>query len=145
MSKIAFPALILACLASGCDSHEAKAAPHAAKAALDDRALCVDVFTRARACTADFIPVLVDARARHDRPTGIAAAVQADRASVIAQAMQEWANDSTDAAISMSCDRWSSKVTDDDQAAARRCLAAATCAAFTTCVMPVIEDEWTRS
>ena len=127
---------------SACAVHEAKASP---SPRADDHALCVQMFQRARACTDTYIPALVDARARHDQPAGIAEAVRNDRDGVIAQAKTEWASDSTDQAISETCSRI---VADDDgsldPSAAQACLSQADCAGYTTCIMPVFEKHFAK-
>jgi hypothetical protein len=148
MHKLVYVCLVLALLPTGCDSHEAKATPTAPKVVQksstdDDKALCVQVFTRARACTDDYIPALVDSRAKLDTPAGIAAKVAADRAAVIAEAKQEWTQDSTDAAISGNCDQMVASLTDEDRAmsdTARSCIAK-DCAGFTACITPLFEKH----
>ena len=149
MKKLAFVLLAFAALPTGCDSHEAKATPTAPKTvqpastADDNKALCVQVFTRARACTDDYIPALVDSRAKYDKPAGLADEVKKDRAAVIAQAKQEWAEDSKDAAIAQTCDRIAPQMIDDPSTVetARGCLAQQACGGFTTCVMPLFEKH----
>ena len=145
-------ALILA-LASfaGCKkSEEAKAAPAAkvqAQAGGDTKALCVELFTRARTCTNEYIPALVDARAKYDKPPGIADAVKNDRNAVIQEALGEWKNDSTDASISATCDKVGAELASAPQSdvdAARACLAKPDCAAYTTCVMPLFEKRFAK-
>ena len=119
------------------------AACHSAKASsTSDPALCTDVFVRARACTADYIPALVDSRARFDQPPGIAAAVREDRAGVISQAMTEWASDSQDDAIARTCAGATGAI--GESQAARDCLALTDCAAFTACIMPVFEKRFAK-
>ncbi|MDB4956180.1 MAG: hypothetical protein JWO36_3749 [Myxococcales bacterium] len=131
----------------GCSSHEGSptaTAPKSVEASpADDKALCVQVFTRARTCTDDYIPALVDSRAKLDQPPGIAAQVKADRAAVVATAKQEWADDSQDAKISANCDQMSAKMTGDDRAqanAARDCIAK-DCPAFAACITPIFEKH----
>src|SRR5512140_1832326 len=143
--------LALAPLAAACGTTSDAAPPPATvktQAATPDRhALCVQVFTRARACTDDYIPALVDTRARLDTPTGIAAQVAADRAGVIAQAKTEWATDSTDASIDSTCTRAEaamSGVDASEEATAHDCLAKADCAAYTACIMPSFEKHLHR-
>lgn len=130
--------------AVGCETDTAAAtptspnqAPHQATTAPDDHAMCVQMMTRSRDCTDTYIPALVDARAAVDRPAGIADAVKQDRDRVIKQAMGEWANDSTDAAIEQHCAApFPGDQTDRD--AAQQCLASADCGGFTTCTVPLI-------
>jgi hypothetical protein len=118
----------------------AKAAePASAAPAGDAKAVCVQAFTRSRECTDTYIPALVDTRAKLDLPAGIAAKVKADRAAVIAEAKQEWVTDSTDAAIAAMCDKMAGTVSPADVNEAQGCVAAADCAAFTSCLVPVME------
>ncbi len=138
--------LFLAPLAA-CSTPEAHANPNRRLSTADDQALCTQVFQRARTCTDSYIPALVDARARHDRPAGIAEAVKNDRDGVIAQAKAEWAGDSTDAAITASCGNIVAGLTDDDRGLAddaRACVAQADCGAFTTCIMPIFEKHFAK-
>jgi hypothetical protein len=102
--------------------------------------MCIAGFTRARTCTNEYIPALVDARARVDHPTGIADAVKADRNAVIAKAMEEWAHDSTDDAIRTNCQHIVATLSDTDRAdgpTAQACMATPDCAAYTACIMPI--------
>jgi hypothetical protein len=121
------------------------AAPAASAApAGDARAICVQAMTRSRECTETYIPALVDARAKLDVPAGIAAQVKADRAAVITAAKQEWATDSTDAAIAAMCDRMAATVAPDDVKLAKGCVAAADCGAFTSCLVPIMERHMAK-
>jgi hypothetical protein len=139
-------ALALGSLA-GCNSHDAKAQPTAkpvaAEATPGTKTTCVQVFTKARECTSEYIPALVDARARHDTPPGITEAVKKDRAAVIAEAMKEWESDSTDPSIAATCDKIGGEV-ESEAATAKSCLASADCAGFTTCVMPLFEKRFAK-
>jgi hypothetical protein len=108
----------------------------------DPKSLCVAVMQRARECTNDYIPQLVDLRAKHDMPPGIAAEVAKDRDAVIAQAKQEWATDSQDPNIEANCDRLAPDLTDpSEQASANDCLGKQECVGFSTCVMPLFEKH----
>jgi hypothetical protein len=122
-------------------STPSEAAPAAKRSA--GQQICVDVFTRARSCTPQYVPALVDARARLDRPAGIAARVRADRAAVIAEAMTEWKVDSTDAAIAATCELLTAAAAGVDHA--RSCLAQDDCAAFVSCLTPVVEHQLRQS
>ena len=95
MSTIKHLALVLALssFAAACTSSDAAPAPQdpattakpaAAPSEAELHALCVEVMTRMRTCTDQYIPSLVDARARADKPAGIAAEVAKDRDAVIA-------------------------------------------------------------
>jgi hypothetical protein len=137
----------LALAAAGCETHDAAAAPpaapHQATTAPDDHQLCVQMQTRARACTDTYIPALVDARAALDHPAGIADAVKQDRDGVIKQAMAEWANDSTDAAIEAHC---AGPFPGDpsDRDTAQGCLAQADCTGFTSCGIPLVAKYFAK-
>jgi cytochrome c553 len=142
-------ALALAAAACGTTSEAAPASAGSPKAQPattgDATALCVEVFTRNRTCTAEYIPALVDVRAKYDKPAGIAAEVQADRAGVIAQAMTEWATDSTDQAIAATCAHIAANPAGWQQAdadAARACLAQTDCGPYTACIMPLFEKRF---
>ena len=115
MSRTALALILaLAPLAAACGTTSAAApAPKAQKASStgDAQTLCVEAMTRNRTCTDDFIPALVDARARHDMPPGIADAVKQDRNAVIAKAKEEWATDSTDESIARNCQAMVEKLT----------------------------------
>lgn len=105
---------------------------------------CVATLTRSRECTDHYVPALVDARARRDTPSGIAAAVKRDRDAVIAQARSEWAKDSTDEAIAQRCQAMVAHLTPEtqsDASDAQHCVAQADCGAFVACVMPIFENH----
>ncbi len=139
---LAFSLSTLVVAATGCEVHDAAAAPpatphQAATPAPDDHALCVQGMTKARECTAQYIPALVDVRASLDHPAGIADEVKQDRDGVIKQAMAEWANDSTDASIEAACNQMPPFV-GADRDAAEGCVAQADCNAFVSCIMPIV-------
>jgi hypothetical protein len=105
---------------------------------------CVATMTRTRTCADQYIPALVDARARLDRPSGIADAVKRDRDGVIAQARSEWTKESTDAAIAERCQAILGHATPETQAdagEAQRCVAQPDCGAFVACVLPIFEKH----
>jgi hypothetical protein len=113
---------------------------------LAPRDACVATFRRQRACGDVFLPALVDARIRLDRPAGIAAKAQSDgRDALIAQARQEWAQDSTDPAIDATCDRMVGSVPPEAMQRiveqAQTCLAQSDCGGFVSCILPVIEAQ----
>ncbi|HUJ63203.1 MAG TPA: hypothetical protein VLX92_32115 [Kofleriaceae bacterium] len=130
-------AAVVAALA-GCETHDAEADPpaHGSSAAQD--ALCASVMVRARTCTDDFVPALIDARARRDVPPGFAARVAADRDGAIRDALVEWGQD--DAA----CDRIAGALPDDAWLSAQACLAVDTCGGFARCIVPVFEKHFTN-
>jgi hypothetical protein len=124
---------------AGCGGSPSAPAPHAQ--ASDPTATCTQTFVRERACTDTFIPALVDARARHDTPAGIAQQVTADRNAVIAEAMTEWKNDSTDDAIAKTCAHLGPSFDDKQAAVASASLAKPDCAQFTASIMPLVESH----
>src|SRR5689334_16952529 len=107
MLKSVALALVTAATAAACSASEAAPASPGAPAQKastpDPQATCVELMTRNRVCTEDFIPALVDARVKYDNPPGIKDQVAKDRDAVIAQAKAEWAEDSKDAAIAEHC------------------------------------------
>jgi hypothetical protein len=131
---------------------EASAAPAAQATAaadtqVDAKSTCVASWVRQRECTDQFIPALVDLRVRLDRPAGIATeAQQHGRDALIAQARGEWAQDSTDEAISVVCDRMVAALPSAPVEAAladgAKCLEATTCDAFVSCEIAVMEAFW---
>jgi hypothetical protein len=113
----------------------------------DAKAVCVELFTHNRTCTAQYIPALVDLRAKHDVPAGIAAEVAANRAQVIAQANGEWAADSQPAAIDATCTQLAGSLGAGDQAdiaSVQACLSIQDCDAYTACVMPYFEKRFAK-
>lgn len=143
---------VLALLIPACGSSEAAApapvGPGQAQAQPastgDAKALCVEVFTRNRTCTDQYIPALVDLRAKYDQPAGIAAEVAANRADVIARARTEWATDSLPEAIDATCTKLAGSVGEADQAGIQACLADQDCTAYTSCVMPFFEKRFAK-
>jgi hypothetical protein len=103
------------------------------------KASCVQVFERQRACTDAFIPALVDARRSVDRPAGIS---QVNRDELVQQAFAEWSEDSKDDAIDSTCTRL--VLTSRGAATAQMaqsCLQAAGCDAFVQCVIPLLKPS----
>jgi hypothetical protein len=146
MRTLAALALVLAAACGGSKSEPAKPAePTAAAPAGDVKAVCVKTFTRARECSSDFIPALVDARARHDVPPGIAAKVKENRDAVIAEGMKEWEADSTDESIGATCDKISGDPSmGSDSAEFEGCLAKTSCPEFVACAIPVQEKHFSK-
>jgi hypothetical protein len=151
VSSLALLALT-ACSSSGpaATGKSSAAVPAPVVQAEDSRAglrqTCVATFERARACTDDYLAMLVDTRVQLDHPAGIAARDQADgRASLVAAARAEWASDSTDASIGALCDHVANATPDarleDLRAGAERCLGEAECAGFATCMRPITEAQ----
>lgn len=152
MSRSLLLVPFLALLIPACSSSEAAPPPVAPRAAqpastADGKAVCVEVFTRNRTCTDQYIPALVDLRARYDQPAGIAAEVAAHRDDVIAQAKTEWATDSQPEAIDATCTQIAASLGEADQASlagAQACLASQDCGAYTTCIMPYFEKRFAK-
>jgi hypothetical protein len=121
------------------------ATPATASSPEDVKTVCVKMFTRSRECTSDFIPALVDARARHDTPPGIAEQVKANRDAVIAEAMKEWETDSTDEAITALCDKISiDPASSEGVDEANACMAKTSCPEYVACTMPLHERHFTK-
>ncbi len=152
MSKLSllFVVALAPIAATACGTSEAASEPSdpatatKASTSTDDLYdLCIESFTRNRTCTAEYIPALVDARARHDKPAGITQAVAEDRAGVIAQANAEWAEDGKDENIAATCTRMKaappSPMMEDAAGVIRGCLQQADCAGWVACSMPVVE------
>jgi hypothetical protein len=144
LRSLTLAALVLSSI-PGCASQDAQATPSqkpVAASTASPAPQCTDVLVRARACTDQYIPMLVDLRAKLDHPAGIADAVKADRNGVIAQAKAEWANDSTDASIAQTCATNPGLPGDAETAAT--CLAKTDCAEFTACIAPLFEKHLTK-
>jgi hypothetical protein len=141
--------LALAPLAGGCASDAgAKPAPtttaQQASTADDPKGVCVATMTRARECTDDYIPALVDARAQADVPPGIADAVKKDRNAVIAEAKTEWSTDSKDENIAAMCEKMAGSTTPDEVTTAKDCNAKTDCKEYTSCVMPLFAKHFRK-
>ena len=110
------------------------------------KAGCVEVMTKNRECTTEFIPALVDVRAKYNNPEGIADAVKKDRNAVISQATMEWSTDSKDDAIVRTCEKMEAEApaTDAEAATAKECLAKADCAGYVACIMPQFEKRFAK-
>jgi len=146
MSRIATALLLaLAPLVAACGSASeaspAKPEPAQAAAAGDFQTACMTVMQRNRACTAEYIPALVDMRARIDKPAGIKDAVAQDRAGVIARANEEWKTDSTDEAFARVCQSVQEHATPEAAEQAKACMAKDTCAEYAPCITAVMETS----
>ncbi len=148
MRTLAALTVVLAAACGGSKSEPAKPAepaPTAAAGAGDVKTVCVKTVTRARECSSDFIPALVDARARHDVPPGIAEKVKENRDAVIAEGMKEWETDSTDESIAGTCDKISGDpAMGSDSAEFEGCLAKTSCPEFVACAIPVQEKHFPK-
>lgn len=110
------------------------------------KAACVEVMTKSRECTNEFIPALVDIRAKYNNPEGVAEAVKTDRDKVISQALTEWAVDSKDDAIVRTCEKMAAEApaTDAEAATAKECIAKVDCAGYVACIMPQFEKRFAK-
>jgi hypothetical protein len=104
-------------------------------------AQCVAVRNRERACTADYIPALVDLRIELDRPAGIAArAKDMGRNPLTAEALKEWQGDSAEPEAF--CRQQLSKMPLPQAAGfmqnASSCAQQSSCKAFVHCWLPLI-------
>lgn len=145
MSRIATAILLaLAPLIAACGtaSEASPAKPTTAQPAStgDFQAACMTVMQRNRTCTDDFLPALVDMRARKDLPPGIADAVAKDRNAVIARAKEEWVTDSTDEAFARQCQMLTEHGTPENAAAGQACMAKDTCGEYVPCIIAVIDN-----
>lgn len=105
---------------------------------------CVAVMRRQRECTDAFIPALVDARVRADVPAGIAQKDQElGREALVERALEEWATDSTDAAIDASCDQAAGHPELVDRAKA--CMNQTACDAFSACTVEILSSMWSQA
>jgi membrane-bound lytic murein transglycosylase len=141
LASLAAGASLAACASADATPTPGTAQRAQATTANTDRDLCVALLQRARTCTDQYIPTLVDARAAADHPAGIKEEVAKDRAGVIAQANQEWATDSTDTNIAAVCARPYLQA-EDQREAATRCQAMSACGEFAACLVPIEQAAW---
>jgi len=142
MVKYTVLALTLTLAACGPATPPPKSSGPAVSAA-DAKAGCVKLREKQRACTADFIPALVDMRIKVDVPPGIAAAAKSDgREALVAKAMEEWKGDSTDEAIAAMCEKMPMppNATAAQKEAVAKCQSVTDCKAFVGCFLPVLEE-----
>jgi hypothetical protein len=105
------------------------------------REVCRSLLARARECQAVYLPALVAERVRLDIPVGIAASDrQGGREALLAEALEEYEHDSTDAAIEATCDQLAAALPPDRAerlvATGNTCLARAGCEPFAACAAP---------
>lgn len=145
LTTLLAPLALAACGGADASPAARTSATPTASAPVDPASLaqCEAYFARARACTDDYIPALVDVRIELDKPAGIAAEAQqpGGRDSVIAQAKTEWADDSQPAAVTALCNRVIAELPsgqyDAMRAQAETCMAASDCATFSTCTKDI--------
>ena len=103
-------------------------------------AACTQSMTRARACTDAFIPTLVAARVRLDRPSGIAKSDSENgREALIDGAKTEWTRDSQDDVIASRCDAIAKQAPPEMMKAVNDCLTKQSCEDYVNCYVPVLE------
>lgn len=135
-----------ACAGAESSNDKSSASP-ALSEATQAQALCVQSFQRQRECTEVFLPALVDARVRFNKPDGIAEMDKKEgRAALVAQAREEWKTDSTDEVIADTCTGMveHGALNDEMGAAVKTCLAAASCDEFVPCQVKIIEAHLSR-
>jgi hypothetical protein len=106
------------------------------------REVCRSLLTRARECQAVYLPALVAERVRVDIPVGIAASDrQGGREALLAEALQEYPQDSTDAAIEATCEQLAAALPPERAerlvATGNACLARGACEPFAACAAPL--------
>lgn len=139
-------ALGIACSTAETPSDNNASVAGAAHAATVAEGLCVSSFKRQRDCTDSFLPALVDLRVRLDKPEGIADTARKEgRDALIAEAREEWKEDSTDESIAKTCGRMMSQGAATAQMidATKECLAAPGCGEFVPCQVKIIEQHLT--
>jgi hypothetical protein len=117
----------------------------AATTATDE--ICRALMQRQRACSATFIPALVDARVKVDNPPGIAARDnESGRVALVQEAFTEWASDSKDEAIDKLCDAMAQSISPTKDTELRTsvsaCLAKEGCGGFVACATPINLVRW---
>lgn len=122
---------------------EGLAAPSVPAVSVPDPAkidLCKRIFARQGECSAEFMPMLLDARIRADMPAGIAAKAGAPggRDALLAEGLTELKHDSSEPGVSELCIQVAASAQGDGTAQAA-CLTQADCAGFAACMMPGIE------
>jgi hypothetical protein len=141
--------IVLIVLAAACGGSEKPAQQPTtnkmtASSADDNHAMCASFFQRERECTAQFIPTLVAARVAADKPAGIAAEdAKNGRDALIAKANEEWATDSTDAAIDAMCTKILEVPPSQDEIdQGTSCMASSDCQAFSDCAVALTSKHW---
>ena len=111
------------------------------------RPLCVKIFERQRTCTAEFIPALVAARVKANKPRGVADKDRAEgRERLVKQALEEWKTDSSDPSIARTCSGVGAGMPPAQRQAMQKqgeaCLAEVGCQPFVDCILPAISAMW---
>lgn len=145
-------ALLSSSFAPGCGSSEPAETTPAVKTApapvvkssgRDPYDVCVATFERQRACTDTYIPALVEARVQADHPAGIAEKDKNEgRDALVALALEEWKQDSTDESIAATCKKLVDSAPADMVDAAEACLGESDCGPFSTCAVDLVKAHW---
>ena len=106
---------------------------------------CKTAMTKARECTDEYLPALVDVRIKIDIPAGIKAEAEANgRDALLATAQEEWKDDSTDEAITKQCEQVNAHMPaeyrEKNISTSNECAAKDACGDFVTCIMPLHEE-----
>ncbi|MBP8808242.1 MAG: hypothetical protein KBG48_08690 [Kofleriaceae bacterium] len=144
------PAALAACGGAEASSPQPTSTPAAAEGDAEAVAACETFMARARDCTDDYIPALVDLRIELDLPTGIADFARTEgRDAVIAKAMEEWATDSQPAALAATCQKVTTSLTaeqrEGQRAGATACLAQTACDAYASCAIELMRPHMTAA
>lgn len=143
LTTLLAPLALAACGGADASPAARTSATPAASAPADPALLaqCEAFFARARTCTEQYIPTLVDLRISLDKPAGITAWAQrpGGRDEIVQQALAEWADDSQPAAVAALCSKVTAEIPADQlapmRAAGERCMAMTDCGAFSTCAV----------
>lgn len=112
---------------------------------VDAQASCEAMFAKARECTDDYLPALVDLRISLDMPPGIAQAAETEgRDALISTAREEWEADSQPANAAAMCQNIISKMPPEQSTTVAErtnaCVSEASCSGFVGCIMPLHEE-----
>lgn len=112
--------------------------------------ICRALMQRQRACTAQFIPALVQARVEVDSPPGLAARErEIGREALVEEALAEWETDARDPNIAAMCDDIAQSISPEKDSELRSsvsgCLEKAGCDDFVSCAVPLNLVQWKSS
>jgi hypothetical protein len=108
---------------------------------------CRTFLTRQRDCAQTFLPALVAARVEQDNPPGIAALdAKQGREALLSEALDEYADDSKDTAISARCEDIAAAISSERAeqllGSGTSCLNQTGCEAFVACAVPLSLERW---
>jgi hypothetical protein len=108
--------------------------------------ICLVAMKKSRSCGDLFLPALMDARVKNDRPKGIAARFKAEgREKMLSIAREEFKTDYSDESIARHCKELSEKPADVQErviAGDRSCLAKTDCTEFVACDIGALDARW---